>query len=308
MKVADISHVSYHCPDLDVIEAFMTDFGLVRARRTPDTLYMRGAGTAGYCYVAHKADKPGFAGVALRAASAAGFEAATKIPGAAAPRALSGPGGGMSIALKDPDGLPVEVVHGIAPAAPLAMRQPLELNYAEQKHRRGSAQRIAKGPAQILRLGHALFFATDFQRTIDWYCSNFGLLPSDYIHEGTEDQKLGAFLRCDRGPEWTDHHTIGVFKAPQAKIHHASFEIQDFDAQVLGHEWLREKGYQHVWGIGRHLLGSQIFDYWYDPYGHIVEHFADGDLFDASKPAQSFSVGPDSLFQWGPPVPEVFFA
>ena len=308
MKIADISHVSYRCPDLDAIETFMTDFGLARTQRTPDALYMRGAGSAAYCYVAHKADKPGFAGVALRAASAAGFEAAAKIPGASAPRALSGPGGGMSIALRDPDGLPVEVVHGIAPCAPLAMRQPLHLNYAEQKHRRGATQRIPRGPAQVLRLGHALFFATDFQRTIDWYCTHFGLLPSDYIHEGTEDQKLGAFLRCDRGPEWTDHHTIGVFKAPKAKIHHASFEIQDFDAQYLGHEWLREKGYQHVWGIGRHLLGSQIFDYWYDPYGHIVEHFADGDLFDASKPAQSFNAGPDSLFQWGPPVPEVFFA
>ncbi|MSQ59106.1 MAG: bleomycin resistance protein [Betaproteobacteria bacterium] len=308
MKIADISHVNYYSPGLDAIEAFMTDFGLVTAHRTPDALYMRGTGPAAYCYTVRKADKAGFAGVALRAASAADFEAATRIPGASAPRALSGPGGGMSIALKDPDGLPVEVVHGIAPAAPLAMREPLHVNFAGQKNRRGAPQRIPKGPAQILRLGHALFFATDFQRTLDWYCNNFGLLPSDYIHEGTQDRKLGAFLRCDRGTEWTDHHSIGVFKAPKAKIHHASFEIQDFDAQVLGHEWLREKGYKHVWGIGRHLLGSQIFDYWYDPHGHIVEHFADGDLFDASKPAQSFIVGPDSLFQWGPPLPEIFFA
>jgi catechol 2,3-dioxygenase-like lactoylglutathione lyase family enzyme len=308
MKVADISHVSYTSPDLDVMEKFMTDFGLVRASRTADALYMRGSGPAAYCYVVHQADKAGFAGVALRASSAADFEAAAKIPGASAPRTLSGPGGGRAIALKDPDGLPVEVVYGIAPADPLPMREPLTVNYARKKHRRGSTQRIPKAPAQILRLGHALFFATDFERTLAWYRGNFGLLPSDYIHEGTEAQKLGAFLRCDRGPEWTDHHTIGVFKAPVAKIHHASFEIQDFDAQFRGHEWLREKGYKHVWGIGRHLLGSQIFDYWYDPHGHIVEHFADGDLFDASKPAQSLPVGPDSLFQWGPPVPDIFFA
>ena len=308
MKVSDISHVSYFCPDLDVMERFMTDFGLIKTLRTADSLYMRGAGPAAYCYVAHRAANAGFAGVSLRAASAAEFAAAAKIPGASAPRALSGPGGGMSILLQDPDGLPVEVVHGIADVAPLAIRAPLDLNYAEQKNRRGATQRIAKGPAQVQRLGHALFFATDFQRTIDWYCTHFGLLPSDYIHEGSEEQKLGAFLRCDRGPQWTDHHSVGVFKAPKAKIHHASFEIQDFDAQVLGHEWLQGKGYRHVWGIGRHLLGSQIFDYWYDPCGHIVEHFADGDLFTSSKPAQSFHAVPDSLFQWGPPVPEIFFA
>ena len=136
-------------------------------------------------------------------------------------------------------------------------------------------------------------------------CTSGCCLPTIFTRA---PQKLGAFLRCDRGAEWTDHHTIGVFKAPVAKIHHVSFEIQDFDAQYLGHEWLTEKGYRHVWGIGRHLLGSQIFDYWYDPHGHIVEHFADGDLFDSRKTPQSFQAGPDSLFQWGPPVPETFFA
>ena len=29
------------------------------------------------------------------------------------------------------------------------------------------------------------------------------------------------------------------------------------------------------------MLGSQIFDYWRDPWGHTVEHWTDGDLLDA---------------------------
>ena len=45
-------------------------------------------------------------------------------------------------------------------------------------------------------------------------------------------------------------------------MHHTSYETHDFDTQVLGHDWLREKGYKNCWGVGRHGPGSQIFDYW----------------------------------------------
>jgi len=49
-----------------------------------------------------------------------------------------------------------------------------------------------------------------------------------------------------------------------AHVHHCSFEVNDFDTQTLGHDWLRSKNWTNCWGIGRHVLGSQIFDYWYD--------------------------------------------
>ena len=50
---------------------------------------------------------------------------------------------------------------------------------------------------------------------------------------------------------------------------------------MCGHDWLKEKGRRHEWGVGRHILGSQIFDYWRDPWGHTLEHWTDGDLLDA---------------------------
>ncbi|OJJ98569.1 hypothetical protein ASPACDRAFT_45077 [Aspergillus aculeatus ATCC 16872] len=37
-----------------------------------------------------------------------------------------------------------------------------------------------------------------------------------------------------------------------------------FDTQEVGHQWLAQKGYTSVWGVGRHILGSQSFDYWWD--------------------------------------------
>jgi hypothetical protein len=45
-------------------------------------------------------------------------------------------------------------------------------------------------------------------------------------------------------------------------VHHSSFEVNDFDTQCLGHDFLLGRGWTNCWGVGRHVLGSQIFDYW----------------------------------------------
>ena len=60
--------------------------------------------------------------------------------------------------------------------------------------------------------------------------------------------------------------------------------------------------------MGRHLLGSEIFDYWRDPWGLKHEHYADGDLFDASQPAGYHKLDREGLYQWGPDLPDNFVA
>ena len=89
-------------------------------------------------------------------------------------------------------------------------------------------------------------------------------------------------------------------------MHHASFEIHDFDTQYLGHQWLAKKKYNSVWGIGRHTLCSQIFDYWWDTTGFMVEHYADGDLVNDETPVGYTQAGDESLAVWGPEVPKEF--
>jgi hypothetical protein len=73
---------------------------------------------------------------------------------------------------------------------------------------------------------------------------------------------FNTFCRLDRGEELVDHHCFFFFGGPKFHVHHSSFETHDFDTQVLGHDWLRHKGYELSWGVGRHIMGSQIFDYW----------------------------------------------
>jgi hypothetical protein len=76
---------------------------------------------------------------------------------------------------------------------------------------------------------------------------------------------------------------------------------------MLGHEHLREAGkYQHVWGIGRHVLGSQIYDYWKDPWGRVHEHWTDTDVLNARHRPKLLPAEEGLSSQWGEPVPQEF--
>lgn len=46
-------------------------------------------------------------------------------------------------------------------------------------------------------------------------------------------------------------------------------------------------------------MGSQIFDYWFDPSKFILEHYIDGDLMDNKEPPHASVANPDDLAVWG---------
>ena len=56
IKVRDLAWVRLRAPDLDAQEEFLTHFGLTRAARTPEALYMRGTDPVHHIHVTEKAD------------------------------------------------------------------------------------------------------------------------------------------------------------------------------------------------------------------------------------------------------------
>jgi hypothetical protein len=72
---------------------------------------------------------------------------------------------------------------------------------------------------------------------------------------------------------------------------------------MRGNAWLERQARTHDWGVGRHFLGSQIFDYWRDPFGHAVEHWTDGDQLDAAWGSRKAGVKELLGVQWGPSFP-----
>lgn len=75
---------------------------------------------------------------------------------------------------------------------------------------------------------------------------------------------------------------------------------------MAGHEHLKLGGYIQDWGVGRHVLGSQVFDYWKDPFGNRVEHWTDGDVFTADVPTNVTDLPTMMSHQWGPAAPADF--
>jgi hypothetical protein len=165
----------------------------------------------------------------------------------------------------------------------------------------------------VHKLGHYGFSTNLFLEDVAFYTTTFNFVPSDILYEVLPDgSELDAltFMHLDHGADYVDHHTLFLFRAPKDipekhSLHHCSFEVEDFDTQFLGHELLLQKGYTPVWGVGRHILGSQIFDYWKDPSGFTIEHYTDGDLVNVDNgTGREKSEGAASMYIWGPVRPE----
>ena len=68
VKATDIAYGRLKAPDLDIMEEFLTRFGLRRTERTANALYMRGTDPNHHIHVTEKGD-PKFVGLAYYAES-----------------------------------------------------------------------------------------------------------------------------------------------------------------------------------------------------------------------------------------------
>jgi hypothetical protein len=143
---------------------------------------------------------------------------------------------------------------------------------------------------------------TDFPAMADWYMCHLGLIPSDvqYLPDGTPAL---AFFRLDLGSEPADHHTLVLLGAIENGFEHSAYEMIDIDAIGQRQQALLAGGHEHMWGLGRHVLGSQIFNYWRDPDGTQFEHYTDGDLFTADYEPRYSPFAPGSIWAWGEDAP-----
>ena len=301
LKIEDVAYVRFDAPDLAEMRAFLEDFGMVVTEATPTRLVARGAGASPVAHVTELGDA-GFAGVAFRAESVADLDRLAAAEGAAI-EALDLPGAGSVVTLADPDGHRVDVVAEQAPADPLPLAKAQAWNRSDARERLRTTKRIGPGAATVVRLGHVVLNVSDFRASERWYKERLGLITSDEIQLSPEFT-IGAFLRCDRGEAPTDHHTLFLLQAPKGPgFNHAAYEVADLDDLMRGHQRLRDAGRHAEWGVGRHILGSQVFDYWRDPWGHTLEHWTDGDLFTAADGSNIATVQDLMGVQWGPLAP-----
>jgi Glyoxalase/Bleomycin resistance protein/Dioxygenase superfamily len=307
IKVHDIAWLEFDKPDLTRAETFANAFGFATVLRTSTELHLRGTDPGAPCVLIRRGETSRFHGMAFTAHDEADLLRLATATGTRA-RPLPEVIGGLTVDLVDPSGIPVRVVAGIHRLDPLPPQTPHTFNFGDGVHRVNEAQRPPRIPATVERLGHVVVQSSKYLAALNWYLDNLGMIVSDFMFfRGQRDRgPTMSFIRCDRGTTPADHHTLAIALGPTNRYVHSAYQVCDLDALAAGGEYLKDHGYQRSWGIGRHIQGSQIFDYWRDPDGFLVEHFADGDMFDCTLEPGWAPFTASGLAQWGPPASSDF--
>jgi len=149
------------------------------------------------------------------------------------------------------------------------------------------------------KLGHVVLGSTDQPRSQRFFQEGLGFKVSDSV------AGHAAFMRCS-----TDHHNLLVQQAPVAFLHHTSWQVDDVDEVGRGATAMLEiDPSRHVWGLGRHHIGSNFFWYLKDPAGNFSEYYSDLDcIIDDQLWTPRSWEGIYGLYNWGPPPSPSFLA
>jgi len=308
IAVADMESVRYAAPDLGLMEEFLTDFGLHRVDRTATRLYMRGRGPDAFVHVTELGEARQI-GFALKARSLEDLHALARHVGTGI-ASRDAPGGGQAVRLVDPDGNRVEIVFGATHTGSSVSRAPFAANAGPQRPRTGEIVRTKPQASEVLRMGHVALYTAQFNAMHAFYHDVLGMRDSDTFYAGHETNTIASFMHCGLEKRFVDHHTVVLIGSGRTGFDHAAFEVLDLDDLMRGSQFLRARGkWKHSWGVGRHFQGSQIFDYWRDPFGNKIEHWTDGDLVNDDYRGGHTTFDPvTDLAQWGPPLTPDFMA
>lgn len=300
----ELGQVVFERKNTDEMDRFLVDFGFSQAGASGDSQYFGGFGKQPYSVEVIKADRDHFVGFSLLASSEEDLDRLASATGLE-PTRRDKPGGGRFIILTDPAGFQVEFVSGMDRVAPRIPRTAiLQCNTPWVKERVNATVRSPQAPSPVRGMGHLVLQVPNFEEVVRWYMEKFGLIPSDLLRTGGKTNSFAlGFFRLNRGQLPADHHTVAILAGPAPKMLHVSTETIDMDAIGQGQQYLLSKGWNHFWGMGRHLLGSQLFDYWLDPAGDEWEHYADGDMMTEDYEVGIHELDRGGLWAWGNDLP-----
>lgn len=297
--IKGLNFVRLSAPDLGRMQSFLEDFGMALVHRDEQKLYMRGIGEAPFIHITEKGPAGAISfGYELREPGL--LAEAAKLPEAQGIESLDAPGGGKRVRLRDPNGFTLELVTGQERVAPLPPRVSVRGPHGESR---------TLGPARIVRVAHTAYMmpADKLRDTIAWYQKTLGLIPTDELIVGTPENMIGQFNRLDLGDELVDHHILFLLRGPKTGMHHVSCQVEGVDDIFIGLDHLHHKGgHDHVRGIGRHALGSQVFNYWMSPFDQMHEHWIAHEKMNAESRFNRININEGMSYDSGEKPPERF--
>jgi catechol 2,3-dioxygenase-like lactoylglutathione lyase family enzyme len=146
-------------------------------------------------------------------------------------------------------------------------------------------------------LSHVVIGTPNFDATMAFFINAIGFETSDQI------PGIISFNRCSEM-----HHNLAIQAMPAPFLHHVAFEVDSVD-EVLrgGSNMIEADADRHMWGLGRHAIGSNWFWYLKDPAGNFVEYTADLDQITSQDLyVPKAWAGKEFLYAYGPAIPGEF--
>ncbi|MES2191829.1 MAG: VOC family protein [Pseudomonadota bacterium] len=250
-------------------------WGLERVAENAGRRYLRATGDGHHAVCLAQTDRARLEGITLAARDASAIDAlhakANQFGGVrvlAAPHALPpSTGGGYGLAIEGPEGLRINISSEVANVVLLT-----------GDHSRPES------------LTHVVLNSRDVAAQLRFFLDFLGFRLSD----STDRME---FIRCG-----LDHHTIALAHGDRLSLNHVAFEMRDIDGLMYGAGRLIENGHEVEWGLGRHGPGNNVFSYFIDPDGFVVEYTTEMDQIDEAYPAKDakyWSEFPRRPCRWG---------
>jgi catechol 2,3-dioxygenase len=279
--VTALRSVAIGTPDLALSERFYTEvWGLEVAARQGEAVYLRATGADHHVLALHPRAAAEILSVTFRVDAATDLGQLGERAARLGARVLSGPaptgepGGGVLLELAEPQGGVYRFVQGDA----------LHDDAGER-------------PDRASRLAHVNLNSHDVDAQTRFFEAGLGFVLTDR-------SKLMAFLRCN-----SDHHAVVLAEARASGLNHIAFLVPDWESVMRASGRLVDAGYPIGWGVGRHGPGDNVFAYFVDPVGFVVEFTAEvlqvDDNYRVRGPHE-WVWPPGRTDQWGiaPPKPD----
>jgi len=248
IKVKALDHICLGADDIDTVSGFYTDrFGLGLFEEVNGRRYLRTRQCGHHALILDPGEPTGLHHLAFEVHERADLDRAveTAVAGGRTVEREPGdavePGHAASAALRDPDGNIVELLW-----APEAVKDPYEAPLVAPK-----------------KLGHVVLNSPQLEAMEGFY-GELGFRVSDRTARGM------TFLRCNR-----DHHSLAFMRSGRTGLQHMAYDVEVLDNVMRGLAWFTRHEIPCLWGPGRHGPGNNIFTYYADPAGTIVEYYAE---------------------------------
>ncbi|MCG2628412.1 VOC family protein [Bradyrhizobium sp. WYCCWR 13023] len=245
--VTALRSVDLGTPDLDRSMGFYCDvWGLSLVTRAAGVVYLRATGSDHHVLALYQSELPELGAVTFRVASVddlASVAANAVAEGAQLirePAPNDAPDGGVAMAIRAPEGGILRFVHG-------------DISHAPEQLPSDRPERLA----------HVNLNSTDVDRSAAFYERALGFRLTDR-------SKAMAFVRCN-----SDHHAVVIADAKVNGLNHVAFLMPSLETVMRGSGRMIDAGFPIAWGVGRHGPGDNVFSYFIDPVGTVIEYTAE---------------------------------